>query len=378
MIRRLDPQHRRAGENGSARTRRRLAAIAAAAALAVIALALGGCGGGDQPASYQPKEVRADVVAALRTSVPRIVMATGELRAQNTVEVSTRMMGHVREVLVREGMQVAAGQCLVRIDDNDVLAQQRQAEAAVAEARAMLDNAETNLARFERLFAENSVSRAQLDDVRTGRDRARAGLQRTEAALAEVGVHLSYLRVQAPAAGTVIRRLVDPGDMASPGMPLVILEQGNVMKVRAGLSERDVDLVNVGAEVRVKVTSLDQAIYTVPVARIIPAANPQSRTFDLEAYLPNDDRRLRSGMFARVEVPIGARDAILVPREALHLRGQLTGVWIVDETETAHLRWIRTGREVGDEIEIVSGLQGGETLVLRSDLPLVEGDKVVR
>jgi RND family efflux transporter MFP subunit len=346
--------------------------------VAGLGFVLGGCGGADEPASYQPKEVRVELVTALRTGVPRIVTATGELQAQNTVEVATRMMGHVREVLVRDGEVVEAGQCLVRIDDTDVLAQLRQAQAARAEAQAVLDNAETNLARFERLFAENSVSRAQLDDVRTGRDRARAGLQRAEAMMAEIEVHLGYLRVQAPTAGTVARRLVDPGDMANPGMPLIILEQSNIMKVRAGLSERDVDLVNVGGEVRVKVTSLDQIVHTVPVARIIPAVNPMSRTFDLEAYLPNEDGRLRSGMFARVEVPVGTREAILVPTEALHRRGQLTGVWLVNETETAHLRWIRTGRELGDEVEVVSGLQGGETLVLRADLPLVEGDKVVR
>jgi len=346
--------------------------------VAGLGFVLGGCGGADEPASYQPKEVHVELVTALRTGVPRIVTATGELQAQNTVEVATRMMGHVREVLVRDGEVVEAGQCLVRIDDTDVLAQLRQAQAARAEAQAVLDNAETNLARFERLFAENSVSRAQLDDVRTGRDRARAGLQRAEAMMAEIEVHLGYLRVQAPTAGTVARRLVDPGDMANPGMPLIILEQSNIMKVRAGLSERDVDLVNVGGEVRVKVTSLDQIVHTVPVARIIPAVNPMSRTFDLEAYLPNEDGRLRSGMFARVEVPVGTREAILVPTEALHRRGQLTGVWLVDETETAHLRWIRTGRELGDEVEVVSGLQGGETLVLRADLPLVEGDKVVR
>jgi RND family efflux transporter MFP subunit len=351
--------------------------LAAGSILLALVIATVGCGGGDEPAAYEPKEVRADLVEAVRTTIPRTVMATGTLEAQNSVEVSTRMMGHVREVLVREGETVTTGQCLVRIDETDMLARKRQAEAAIAEAQAVLDNAETNLARFERLFAEKSVSRAQLDDVRTGRARALAGLQGAQAALSEVEVQLDYLRIKAPSPGTVTNRLVDPGDMASPGQPLVMLEQTGVMKVVAGLGERDVDLVDVGAEVRVKVTSLDQAVFTVPVARILPAANPMSRTYDLEAYLPNQDGRLKSGMFARVEVAVGSREAVLVPSAALHARGQLTGVWIVDDERTAHLRWIRTGREIGDEVEVLSGLQGGETLVLRADLPLVEGDKVV-
>jgi RND family efflux transporter MFP subunit len=351
--------------------------LAAGVLLVCLVFAAAGCGGGDEPASYQPKDVRADLVTAARTSVPRIVMATGTVEAQNSVEVSTRLMGHVREVLVREGEIVAAGQCLVRIDDTDMVARQRQAEAAIAEADAVLKNAESYLSRFERLYAEKSASKSQLDDARTGRDRAAAGLARAQAGLSEVEVQLEYLNIQAPTSGMVTRRLVDPGDMASPGQPLVMLEQTGVMKVRAGLGERDVDLVDVGSEVRVKVTSLDQAVFTVPVARIMPAANPMSRTYDLEAYIPNAGGRLKSGMFARVEVPIGSRDAVLVPAAALHQRGQLTGVWLVDDQSTVHLRWIRTGRAIGDEMEVVSGLQGGETLVLLADLPLVEGDKVV-
>ena len=351
--------------------------LAAAVLTLGLLLAATGCGGGDEPARYEPKNVRADLVSAVRTTVPRTVLATGELEAENSVEVSTRMMGQVREVLVREGATVVAGQCLVRIDDTDVVARQRQAEAAIAEAQAVLDNAETNLSRFERLFAESSASRAQLDDARTGRDRARATVERVRASRAEVDVQLGYLRIKAPTPGTVTRRLVDPGDMASPGQPLVMLEQTGIMKVRAGIGERDIDLIDVGAEVRIKVTSLDQTVYTVPVARVIPSANPISRTFDLEAYIPNADGRLRTGMFARVEVAVGSREAVLIPAEAVHTRGQLTGVWVVDETATAHLRWIRVGRTFGDEIEVVSGLQGDESLVLRADLPLVEGDKVV-
>ena len=342
------------------------------AAMLLVSLALTGCGGGDEPATYEPKTVAVELATAARTTVPRTVLATGTIEAENSVEVSTRLMGHVREVLVDEGDVVEAGQCLVRIDETDILARKRQAEAGIAEARAVLENAETNLARFQRLYAENSVSKAQLDEVRTGRDRAAAGLEQASAMLQQVEVQLEYLRIKAPTDGTVTRRMVDPGDMASPGMPLIMLEQRGNMKVRAGLAEKDVDLVDVGSEVRVKVTSLEKTVYTV-----VPAANPGSRTYDIEAYLPNEAGRLKSGMFARVEVPIGSREAVLVPREAVHERGQLNGVWVVDENQTAHLRWIRTGRQIGDEIEVLSGLKGGETVVLRAELPLVEGDKVV-
>ncbi len=344
--------------------------------LLVLMTATVGCGSDGEPAHYEPKTVNADLATVERIMVPRLVTTTGALEAENAVEVSTRLMGHVREVLVRSGDAVTAGQLLVRIDETDMIARKNQAAAGIAEARAVLDNAETNLSRFERLYAERSVSKSQLDDARTGRDRAFASVSGAEAALATVNVQLGYLRITAPTSGTVTQRLVDPGDMASPGQPLVTLEQNNIMMVRAGISERDIDLVDVGGDVRVTVTSLDQAVFEVPVARVLPAANPMSRTFDLEAYLPNQDGRLRSGMFARVEVSIGAREAVLVPAAALHTRGQLTGLWIVNDESIAHLRWIRVGRAIGDRVEVISGLQGGESIVLQADQPLIEGDRI--
>ncbi len=120
-------------------------------------------------------------------------------------------------------------------------------------------------------------------------------------------------------------------------------------------------------------------MYRVPVARIVPAANATSRTFDLEAYLPNPDSRLKSGMFARVHVPVGERqDRPGRRRRRSSKRGQLTGVWLVDAQGQARLRWIRTGRAQGDDVEVISGLAGGETVVLAAEQPLEEGDRVVK
>jgi len=350
---------------------------------AVLTLAVGllgavaGCGG-EEPATREPKDVRATVGEVTRAEIPRTVSATGSLQGENTAQISTRMMGWVTDVMVEEDQSVAKGQPLVRIDDTDLQARKHQAEASIREARAVLDNAETNVGRFEQLYADKSVSRSQLDDVRTGRDRAAAALARAEAGLREVEVQLSYLDIKAPAAGTVARRLVDPGDMASPGQPLLTLEQTGRMKVTAALGERDINDVAAGDTITVEITSLPDAVHRVPVARVVPAANPMSRTYDVEAYVDNPRGRLKSGMFARVLVPVGERTAVLAPRAAVITHGQLTGVWVVDEAGTARLRWIRLGRDRGDRVEVLSGLQGGESVVLEAEQPLVEGDRVVR
>jgi RND family efflux transporter MFP subunit len=166
--------------------------------------------------------------------------------------------------------------------------------------------------------------------------------------------------------------------MANPGQPLLEIEQVGTMKVVAGVAERDVNHVAAGDTVTVEIAAQDGDVVRVPVARVVPAANPTSRTYDLEAYLPNDDGRLKSGMFARVLVPVGERRTILVPAQALVSRGQLTGVWLVDAQDQARLRWIRTGHRQGDEVEVLSGLNGGETVVVQAEQPLDEGDRVVR
>ncbi len=354
--------------------RSRRAALLLAGTLILVA----GCGGDHEPAQRAAKDVKATVARTRLATVPTTVTAPGSVAGENRVQVSTRMMGWIREVLVREGAQVSAGQALVRIDDIDLQARRSQAQAGIAEAEAVLANAETNLARFEGLYARKSVSKAQLDDVRTGRDRARAGVDAARAGLRDVEVQLGYLAIKAPIGGTVVRRFVDAGNMASPGQPLLEIEQVGTMKVTAGVSERDVNFVAIGDTVTVEVASGADATFRVPVARIVPAANPTSRTFDLEVYLPNPDGRLKSGMFARVLVPVGERRTVLTPAAAIVKRGQLTGVWLVDAQGQARLRWIRTGRAQGDEVEVISGLAGDETVVLSAEQPLEEGDRVVK
>ena len=166
--------------------------------------------------------------------------------------ISTRMMGWVKKIHVTEGQSVKKGDPLISIDDTDLRAKKSQALAGIAEAEAVLANAEKMAGRFERLYAEKSVSKSQLDDVLTGRDRAAAGVNMAKAGLREVNVHLSYLDITAPSDGVVARLMVEEGDMANPGMPLVNLEQTDLIKAVAHLGEKDISKVKVGDYVTVE------------------------------------------------------------------------------------------------------------------------------
>ncbi len=348
-----------------------------AAVLAVL-LVVSGCGKKSDTVAARGKDVKGETGQAGLQEVPRMVTATGSVQADKTVMVSTRMMGWVRRIHVVEGQSVSKGDLLISIDDSDLKAKKAQAEAGIVEAKAVLANAEKMAERFEKLYAEKSVSKQKLDDVLTGRDRAAAGLNMAEAGLAEVKVHLSYLSLTAPSDGVVARKMIEEGDMANPGMPLISLESTGPMKVVAHLGEKDISAVKVGDMVTIDITSLDGAVFEAPLNKVIRAANPGSRTYDIEAAIGNPDPRLRSGMFARVSIPIGVRQAVLVPAGAVIKRGQLSGVWIVRQDGTAHLRWVRLGRTFGDSVEILSGMNGDETVVLSTQQPLVEGDRVVK
>ncbi|HPF69377.1 MAG TPA: efflux RND transporter periplasmic adaptor subunit [Candidatus Krumholzibacteria bacterium] len=349
----------------------------AAAALLLAGLGLAGCGSDTQSAAQGGKEVHASVVDAVARDVPDMITATGGVEAATSAMISTRMMGWVKQVHVQAGERVKKGDRLVTIDDSDLRARKAQAEAGIAEAKAVLANAETMVGRFERLYAEKSVSKAQYDEVVTGRDRAAAGLAMAEAGLREVNVHLSYLDIVAPADGLVARRMIEPGNMANPGMPLIILEDADQVKIVAHVGEKDVSSLSAGMPITVDVTSLPGAVFETTIDRVVPTANPGSRTYDVEAYLDNASGRLKSGMFARVAVPAGTRRAVLVPEAAVVRRGQLTGVWTVDAQGLAALRWVRIGRAQDGMVEVLSGLSGGESLVAGADAPLAEGDKVV-
>jgi len=157
-----------------------------------------GCSKESETNEPQPKNVSCELGSASKASLPKTVTATGSLAADKTVMISTRMMGWVKKVHVYEGQLVSKGDPLIDIDDTDLKAKKAQAEAGIAEAKAVVTNAEKMAERFEKLFADKSVSRQQLDDVLTGRDRSLAGLAMAEAGLKEVNVHLSYLSIVAP------------------------------------------------------------------------------------------------------------------------------------------------------------------------------------
>lgn len=344
----------------------------------LILLLLGtSCGGGtgkvEPPAAGT---IQAPVFRAARSVLPVYVTAVGALEPYNRAQLSTRVMGNVTEVLVREGDRVRRGQALLRLDMRDLSGRIEQGEAMLSGAKSRLENAEAYYNRIKNLYEDRSATKQALDNALSQYESSRAEVRAAEGRLSEARSNLDYSIISAPFAGYVTSRGVERGDLASPGLPLIVLEQQDSMKIVATLNERDISAVAAGDEALVETDLPGVGRRQAVVEAVIPSADPRTRSFRVRLVLDNSDGALKSGVFARVLFRTGESPMIAVPKDAVIRRGQLTGLYTVDENNLTRLRWIRAGKESADMLEILSGLEPGENVIVAGDRVIAEGMKV--
>ena len=350
---------------------------------------LTGCGEKIEPGNVEPAKkghVKAPVVSAEIINRPFFYESVGTVSAKTVSTVSSKLMGSVREVFVREGDHVNQGDRLAVIDDRQVLAMLRQAKAALAEARraeaaalAGADLARATYARYQNLMKDESTSPQEFDEIKSRYQQAQAELAATkqrvkqaEATLSSAAVSAKDAVILAPYNGTIRAKMIDVGDLSTAGKPFFTLETTENYIVELVLPEQYINTVVLDQQVTVTVSSLNNKAFTGNVQEIFPAANVKSRSFLVKVKIPAD-KALRSGMFARVSIPIGKAGLILIPVRAVRHSGQLTGIYIVDDTQTAKFRLIRTGRTFGDSLEVLSGLKQGERYVTAPPPTLING-----
>jgi RND family efflux transporter MFP subunit len=304
-----------------------------------------------------PADVRVVTVAAGERSATEDLVGTVRPRLSATVEA--KISARVERFPVAAGQRVRAGDLLVQLDSREI-------QARLEQATALRDQAATDLARFAALLEQEAVTRAEYDAV-LARQRV------AQAALAEAETMLAHTKVVAPFDGVVARKHADVGDLAAPGRPLVALEDPENLRLEAGVPEALVDRIAVGATLRVRIDALGSDL-TGTVAEIAPAADPGSRTFLAKIDLPPQPG-LRAGQFGRAAIPVAEVAALRVPAAAVLRRGQLELVLVV-ENGRAVLRLVKTGKRLGQEIEVVSGIDPGETVVVEGAAALRDGQPV--
>ena len=343
---------------------------------AVSAAMMAGCHG-DEPASPAVVQtMQARIVESQQQDVPLNVRSTGTIHARQTAVVSAQVVGRIQQVLVREGDTVRAGQTLVVIDGAALRASADQAQAGVKAAQSEQAAAQTDaklaastLDRYRQLEAEKSVSPQEMDEVAQRAAAASARLEavrsQTDAARAqETGAHtmLGYTRLVAPFAGVVTARMADPGTLASPGVPLLQVDQAGALQLQATVDESAIATVHKGMKVQVAIDGASSASITGTVAEIDPAADPASHSFTVKIDLPSSTQ-LRAGMYGTAEFANGVRQAIVIPRSAVVSRGSLVCAYVLDAQGIAQLRYLTLGAAQGNLVEVLSGVSPGEQLV---------------
>lgn len=316
------------------------------------------------------------VVQSTEQKIPEMVESVGTVRALESSTLSAQVMGTVSSVAVREGDHVRSGQVLVTISASQLQSDAQRAHAAVfasgqQEAAAETESklAATTLQRYEMLKAQKSVSPQEFDEVAARAQAASAKLaaarsQEAEAKAAESAAHTmqGYTRIRAPFDGVVTARMVDPGAMAAPGVPLLTVEKAGPLHLETSVDESLLASLRAGAALPVVIDSMSDTPIEGKVSQIVPAADPASRSFLVKILLPALSD-LHSGMSGHALIERGTRTAVLIPASAIVKHGSMQGLYVVGPNQVAMLRYITVGQRFGSQVEILSGLSSGEPLI---------------
>jgi RND family efflux transporter MFP subunit len=329
----------------------------------VLAGAMGACAGEPEHASETEERPVAEGTAwtVEDTVLASVFEAAGVARPVADATLSTKLMGEVVDVAVREGDAVAEGQPLIRIDASDLAAKRAQVEASIREADAVVADAETQARRMRALYDENAAPKVQLEAAETGLERARARLATARAAAAEVDATARYAVVRAPFDGLVTSRFVDPGDFAAPGAPMVTVLDARRLRITATAAPDVVSGIRRG-------DTLTARIEGRPVEAVTEGVVPSGSgsLYTVNALVDNDDGRFLPGSAATLELPRGQRDAVVIPARAVIRQGDLTGVR-VQTADGATLRWIRLGRDHDGVVEVLAGLRPGDVILIPAE-----------
>jgi RND family efflux transporter MFP subunit len=283
----------------------------------------------------------------------------GTVRAKSRAAIEAKVSGRIEALLVAPGQTVKAGELMAQLDAREI-------QAKLEQALATREQATRDLSRARDLMANKITTQAEFDSAQA-RERVAAGLVK------ETETLLGYTKLVAPFNGIVTRKLSDVGDLATPGKPIIEMEDPTALRFEADVPEALIGNVKLGAKLPVRVGAAPTPIEGT-VVEMAPVADPASRTFLVKLDLPPTEVA-RSGQFGRVWVATGESKTIRVPAAAIVARGQMGTVFVAAK-DHAQLRIIRTGKRVGGEVELLSGIDPGESIVIEGAERLRDGQPI--
>ena len=308
---------------------------------------------------------------------------SGQVEAGQTANISTRVMGYITKINVKVGDKVNKGQLLATISNDDILAKRAQTGAMIAQAEAALKSSQKDYDRFTTLYKQQSATAKELDNVTLQYQTAKSGLEAAKQQLNEVNAMLRYTNLTAPFVGTVTQKLMDAGSMANPGMPILTVEQTGSYQVSATVPESDISLIHLGAVAAIRIDALNKTI-AGSVSQIDQSSVSSGGQYLIKVQIPGNEKNgLFAGMYANISIA-QAQTAkrninsgqIMVPLSAINYKDDLTGLYTIGSNHTALLRWVRLGKTIGNQAQVLSGLAANEQFIVSAEGRLYNGAAV--
>lgn len=322
--------------------------------LLTVAALLVACG--NDPDATPATDARAkaavpvETVVAVSETLPRVLSGVGSLRADESVTLSSEIVGRVTHIGFDEGSRVRRGQVLFELDPAIYRAEAEQAEANYQLAR-------RNHERAQELSGRGLISHAD-------RDAAAASFQVAQAARSLATARLAKTRIEAPFDGIAGLRRVSPGDYVAAGQELVSIEAVSTLKLDFRLPEITLPLLRTGQRLQLHVDAYPGEVFEGELYAIEPRVADDTRSIGLRARLPNPEGKLRPGLFARVELQAGdPAPTVVVPEQALFPRGDKQFAYVIEQGAAA-LREVAIGQRVPGRVEILSGIAAGEAVIV--------------
>ena len=282
----------------------------------------------------------------------------GTVRPKLRCDSEATVSGRIEQMSAVPGQLVKRGDLLVQLDAREI-------QAKLDQATASRDQAESDLVRYTKLIAQHAITQQEFEATQSRARIARASVTEAE-------TMLGYTKITAPFDGVITSKLSDVGDLAAPGRPLLKMEDPQALRFEADVPEAIIARIKPDAVLPVRVGGQPEISGTV--TEISPASDPNSRTFLVKLDLPQS-AGLRGGLFGRVGVPVGESSVLRVPSSAVVQRGQMEIVFVLDK-DHAVLRLVKTGKHIGNDLEILSGIESNEKVITDHVSQLVDGQRV--
>ncbi|MCS6977230.1 MAG: efflux RND transporter periplasmic adaptor subunit [Gemmatales bacterium] len=356
-----------------------LLAAVLVAAVTLMLLALAGVFHGKVPmetAKPPPFHIADQPVAEVRKiRLPRYETAVGTVRPVYETAVASKLLARVVEVKVKAGQAVTRDEVLVRLDDAELQARLKQAEAALSAAKSAHELASIEFRRAQQLLENRAIARAEYDQFESALRTATANLERAQQAVQEAKVLLDYATIRAPMTGIVIDKRVEAGDTVAPGQILLTIYDPTRMQMVVTVRESLAERLKVGQKVRGRLEALGYEC-DATVSEIVPEAQAASRSFTVKVTGPCPPG-VYSGMFGRIYIPLDEEEIVVVPEAAVVKVGQLDMVDVLTD-RTVQRRSVQLGRRFDSADATAAPDSGAQGLVLREVLAgLAVGEKVV-